>query len=110
MGDQTAWLLGGELAHAGDLVVAFVDPAAGAHLVEEATGPTERPVGPGLAGGGETAALAEQSVGLLGHLRELLPAVGGIRVEDGGLGVLAGAFRLDRPDGDERVLLSREDV
>src|SRR5438552_4975525 len=85
-------------------------PGAGAHLVEEGAGPTERQGSAGVADCSQAAALAEKGMGLFGQLRELLPTVRGIGVEGSGLGLLAGAFCLNRPDGDQRMLLPREDV
>jgi hypothetical protein len=38
------------------------------------------------------AALAEEGVGAFGLVAELLPALGCVRVEAGGLGVVAGGF------------------
>ena len=79
----------------------------GTHVVEEGARLTKRPVGAGVAGGYEAAALTEKGMGLLDHLRELLPAVRRVGVEGSSLGVLSGAFRLNRPNGNERVLLPR---
>ena len=60
--------------------------------------------GGGVVEGEQAAALAEQRVGALGDVPELLPACGCFGVEGGGFGVVAGVFGELGAGGAERVL------
>ncbi|MCY7302691.1 MAG: hypothetical protein LH654_06580 [Thermoleophilia bacterium] len=52
--------------------------------------------------------MAEESVGVFEHGGELFPAVCGVGVEGGGVGVVACLFGVDGVDGGKRVLLDRQ--
>ena len=85
----------------------FVEGGFVADRCEQVSCFAEGLLGFGFAEGGEAAALAEEGVGVFGLVAELVPAVGGVGVEGGGLSVVAGGFGELGLAGGEGVVFRR---
>jgi len=63
-----------------------------AHRGEQLGRPAEGLVGSGVCEDEQAAPLAEEGVGVLGNVPELLPALGRLGIEGGGFGLVTGGF------------------